>query len=326
MLLDVPNFDIVHDSPGEYLHSVCLGVVKKLVELTFSVGEIRPRKTKRKLSKPATFNLLMLECLTPREFSRRARELDFSVMKGAEFRNLAIFFFIIIIECIEVGQGERKLWLYLAYMIRACIIPVEEYSFVNQNDITDCCQKYYKLYEKLMGEENCTYNTHLVLSHLPKIRVHGPLTLTSAFGFESFYGEMRHCFVPETGSPLKQILSKVILKRTLSHHSCKIPIFYSNYKTSLEDNSMIYCWENNDHNIYIIQDIVDDENLICKKIGKYPHEFEETPTLNWARVGVYKKGGIGPENYIVNKKKISGKVLHVMNFLITCPNNILREK
>lgn len=34
----IPNFNFVRDSPTEYLHSTCLGVGKKMVELTFHIG------------------------------------------------------------------------------------------------------------------------------------------------------------------------------------------------------------------------------------------------------------------------------------------------
>lgn len=313
-------------SLAEYLHSVCIGVVKRLVELTFSVGDVRPRITKRKLSNPETFNKLMSLILTPKEFPRRARDLDFSVFKATEFRNILIFYFPLVISCIDEGHGEIKLWLYLAYAIRSYILPSEEFECVDRADIKDCCTKFYKLYEQLMGQTNYSYNTHVVCSHLLDMRFHGPLTLTSAFIFENFYGEMRKSFVPGTVSPLKQIFQKILLKRKLSRHSCESPIFYSNYKTSLENNSYVYCWEQNVHNMYIIEDIIDDETFLCKKIGKYAHDFKETNKLNWSKVGVYKKGGIGPQNYIIKKKDIAGKVIEVQDFLITCPNNILREK
>lgn len=91
-LLDLPDFNYVYDTPAEYLHSGCLGVIKRLVELTFQVGENRKRITKRKLSSPKAFNVLMLLILVPFEFSRRARNLDFAVFKGQEYRNLCIFF------------------------------------------------------------------------------------------------------------------------------------------------------------------------------------------------------------------------------------------
>lgn len=91
-LSEIPNFDIVMDVPVDYLHAVCIGVVKRLIELTFNVGEVRPRQTSRKLSSAADYNKLMHETKFPRELSRRARDLLFAVMKATEYRNLLILF------------------------------------------------------------------------------------------------------------------------------------------------------------------------------------------------------------------------------------------
>lgn len=188
LLLDIPDFNYVYDVPGEYLHCGCLGVIKKLVELTFNVGTKRTRVTKRKLSSTHAFNALMSLIKVPREFPRRCRDLDFSVFKGAEFRNLALFYFPVVLECIEESAKDRNLWLYIAFMLRSACIPSEEFSELKITDIEHYCQEFYKLYELLYGIQNCTYNTHLFCCHLLEIRTHGPLTETSAFKFESFYG------------------------------------------------------------------------------------------------------------------------------------------
>lgn len=92
LLLDIPNFNFVYDVPAEYLHCACLGSVKRMVELTFNVGEKRSRVTKRKLSTTQSFDTQMLKTKVFKECSRRARKLDFAVFKGEEFRNIAIFF------------------------------------------------------------------------------------------------------------------------------------------------------------------------------------------------------------------------------------------
>lgn len=200
-LLDIPDFDMVRDSPAEYLHSGCLGVTRKMLELTFSIGESRTRITTRKLSNPIDFNKLMQNIKVPHETSRRIRELDFAVMKGQEFRNIAIFFFPIIIDCINKPANERKLWLQFAYIMRACIIPTEEFRIIDDCIIiTQTANEFYKLYEELFGAKNCTYNTHIIGAHIIEVRAHGPLTMTSAFGFESFYGEIRnwHPVNPQT--------------------------------------------------------------------------------------------------------------------------------
>ena len=323
--LNLDDFDFVLDIPVEYLHSVCLGSVKRLVILTFAVGETRERKTKRKLSNPADFNELIANVLSPREFPRRVRDLDITVYKAAEYRNLILFFFPLVLECIEENEGERKIWLYFAYIIRACVLPTEEFSRVNLDDIHDCAARLYTLYEKLFGAVNCSYNTHCVFSHITEIRAHGPLTLTSAFGFENFYGEMRNAFVPGTASPLKQILRKILLKRVLEPHSCAAPIHFADHNTSLENNTLIYCWERNTHCVYQIKEI-NDQQFLCNPINTVPHVFEDIHNLDWSKVGVYKKGELQAIDVFIPKKNVCGKVLEVRGLFLTCPNNVLREK
>ena len=325
VLLDIPNFDIVKDAPVEYMHGVCIGVSKKLVELTFNIGQKRDRKTKRKLSSVQDFNRLMLEIKVHRESSRRARALDFSVMKAQEYRNLVILYFPLVIECIEKSAKERRLWLLFAFMIRLCVIPSQEFNQNRQELVSYCSLNFYCLYEKLFGMGNCTYYTHVVGCHMTEMRAHGPLTLTSAFDFESFYGEMRNSFVAGTVSPLKQIMQNVLLKRTIGPHCCQSSIFYSSKETSMECNNLIYTFENNTYQCYKVNK-VNENSFDCNAIGLFEKKFTETPTLNWSKVGVFKAGGIGNEKINILSSKVCGKIVRVQNLFITCPNNILREK
>ena len=325
LLLDLPDFNYVYDAPAEYLHSGCLGVVKKLTELTFDVGENRTRVTKRKLSSTKTFNELMLKTKVFKEFPRRARRLDFAVFKGQEFRNLCIFFFPLVLECIEPEAKERNLWLNLCYSLRASLIPTEEFKQIKLDDVNDCCHYFYKVFEQIFGPLNCTYNLHVLCGHMLEIRTHGPLTQTSAFKFESFYGEMRRSFVPGTVSPMKQICKNILLKRAISSHQCDNNIVISNYDTPLESNKFIYCYKNKEYLIYQVKHINDTE-VTCNKVGQYKATFKETPNLNWATVGVFRKGGISADTTTIRKNEIKGKVLCVGKYLITCSFNVLNEK
>lgn len=324
-LMELEGFDFVLDSPTEYLHSVCLGVTKRMIILTFSVGEKRYRVTTRKLSDPALFNALMQKVKVFREFSRRNRELDFAVLKGQEFRNILLFFFPVVIKCIPRKAPERKLWLLLVFMIRSCVLPPQEFRNFDLDEIERACEQFYILYEKLFGPGNCSYNTHVVCSHLLEMRHHGPLTCTSAFSFESFYGEIRNSFVPGTQSTLKQIFRNILLKRALTFHCCENSIYYSEKDTALENNSLIYCFKDLEHVIYKIREVRKD-SVICLKYGKRKHTFEDLPTMNCSHLGIYKKGVISDEKIKIMKKNIDGKVLDIENLFITCPNNILREK
>ena len=166
----------------------------------------------------------------------------------------------------------------------------------------------------------------MVCSHLFAIRGNDPLTETSAFPYESFYGKLRKSYTPGTVSTTKQILKNVYLKRALSKHQCDNQITITAHDTALESNSSIYTFKNQSYQFYKVIDIAQNGVLTCHVQGKYPCTFSETNNLNWSQVGVFLKGGLLKNVVKIKASDVAGKVIHVRKHLITCPNNILREK
>lgn len=297
------------------------------MELTFLVGENRTRTTTRRLSHPSLFNDLIKFVKVFREFARRSRQLDLAVFKAQEYRNIVLFMFPIVIQCIETGAKERRVWLLLAFMFRSCVLPELEFEAIDKNDIRQASDQFYSLYEKLFSSKNCTYSIHIVGSHMLDIREKGPLTATSAFAFENFYGEMRKCFAPGSVSPLKQIMQRTYLKRSLSYHVCEKKIFYSEKDTALECNSLIYIYENATYNMYkIIKTEKNNPMLQCFVQGRIEMEFDEADEYDWSKIGVFKEGATGNDIIEINSKNVHGKVLKISSLLITCPLNVLREQ
>ena len=326
LLLQLDYFDYVLSIPTEYMHLLSFGVVKRMLELCFSVGESRYRNTKRPLTQPHEFNELIKNTKVVRECSRRARRLDLSVMKAQELRNVLLIFFPFITQCLQGNNKEIKLWEMLAFMVRACILPKEEFESVNVNSIKYCQKNFYLIFQQLFGEQNCTYSIHVLSCHLLQMRSQGPLTETSAFIFESFYGELRNAFRPGTSSVIKQMMQTILLKRLLSKHVCNESIYLAVKDTPMECNSLIYVYESKQHDIYKIKKIEENGHLICNRLGNHEAVFENTNMLNWSSVGVYRKGGLSSIDIIVPRKNVAGKVIKVGKYLITCPINILREK
>ena len=116
--------------------------------LTFNVGENRSRVTRRKLTPRYVFNLAMKGVKVPKEFSRRIRDLDFSVFKAQEFRNTVLFLFPLIVQCLEPEAKERKLWLYLAFMLRSCTLPNEEFNHNHHIFVTEC-GKFFIIFSRI---------------------------------------------------------------------------------------------------------------------------------------------------------------------------------
>ena len=78
--------------------------------------------------------------------------------------------------------------------------------------------------------------------------------------------------------------------------------------------------------MYVIDSIVNDEQFLCKRQGKFKLNHELTPNLNWSNVGVFKLGPLMETLEVILKKDIAGKVIKVNNYLITCPFNVLFEQ
>ena len=336
LFLNQPNFHFIDDITTEYMHLVCLGVVKRLLSLTFSVGETRERITRRKLSSPKLYNDQIQYIQVFRECSRRCRSLDYGVMKAAEFRNVLIFFFPIVLNCIpDEFSKEKELWLHLVFMIRGCLVPNEEFPNVDKSHIESACKNFYLIFEELFGQNNCSYSIHVVPSHLLQMRGDNPLTSRSAFKFETFFSEMRHLFQAGTASTVKQVLQNCYVKRMLEYHHCQKQTFYSAKKKpkpgkpfnpGKEDNSLIYTLnENKKITVYSIVEKISEHEFLCNQQGIFSYKMPLVPHYNWSSVGVFKQGPISEEVHKIKAKYIKGKVMKVQNLLITCPLNVLHE-
>ena len=333
LLLSQPHFNMIKGLPAEYMHSVCLGIVRRLLELTFKIGQSQESLSKRTLCPPVLYNSKICYIRVPREFNRRGRFMDLSIMKAQEMRNILLFFFPLIIDCIgNEYPKDQAVWLLLTYMIRACVIPNPEYQAIDPDFIHQCSAKFYKTYETVHGTSQCSYSIHVVSSHLLQIRADAPLTFKSAFKFETFYGEMKNCFQPGTSSTLKQLFKNVIMKRCIEYHVCETSIFYKpdkkkkpNSNQPKECNSIIYTYENAEYNFYKILSI-DNELFTCVRFGRYPVQFHQVPELNWSKVGVFRIGPTASTSCTIRHNQICGKALIVDKYVISCPNNVLREK
>ena len=221
-------------------------------------------------------------------------------------------------------------------MIRSCLLPNEEFRVIDDAKIVSACEKFYALYEKTYGQNNCTYSIHVVGSHLPQVRQNRPLTYKSAFKFENFFSEMRNLFQPGTVSPLKQVFQNCFMKRLLDSHYCENKTFFSAKKQQKtgkkvnpgkENNTLIYTYDEDQIlNMYIIIEIIDNDTFKCNTQGKFKANLPLSNEYDWSQVGVYRIGPVSEEIVTIKRNDISGKVIKVLGYLITCPNNVLHEQ
>ncbi|XP_044578594.1 protein PFF0380w-like [Cotesia glomerata] len=105
--------NLVEQVPFEYMHLVCLGVTKKLVE-TVVFGKCKPNKLQQFEFDFLANRLLTLQNYCPREFARIPRELDkIHTFKATEFRQLLLYTFIIASSGIIQTDHYNNFYCYI---------------------------------------------------------------------------------------------------------------------------------------------------------------------------------------------------------------------
>lgn len=85
-LIHVPGIDIVNSFSVDYMHLVCLGVVRKLINLWIH-GPLRTRLPPNWKIKQISSALIHLKLYIPNDFARKPREIEFvSRWKATELR------------------------------------------------------------------------------------------------------------------------------------------------------------------------------------------------------------------------------------------------
>ena len=156
------------------------------------------------------------------------------------------------------------------------------------------------------------------------MRSRGPITSTSTFPFEGYYAEMRKSYCAGTASTGKQILTNGYVKRTLPYHSCTKKIIYSAHVTSKSRNNVVYIFADNTYRSYKILS-ENEDYFTCVRLGRHCFNAPETPTIDWSSCGVFKLSAEDDVPLNIRRSDISGKALIIDKFIMSCPNNVLRE-
>lgn len=336
-LYDLSPFDFTRQIPAEYLHLVCLGVIRSL--LTWSLQtpvkggtkkdtEARVKKLERKLQR----------IKTPSEFSRRVRNtLDIPHMKGTELRNMGAFYFLLVPQVFPDNSNIRRIWTLLGFMLRLFLLPEEDYLRNSQKlpfPPRLLMRRWYFYMDSEFGTERMFYNNHVFGAHAYLLRKRGPFTATSAFPQEHAYGQLLKKFASGTMSAGKQILQRSLLHNILRTHADKRrPTFSGKDKTKSDDT--ILCLQNGDWYMFevgleIISEERDEMLIKAKKINTSPFRSEDMLDLDFSLVQLYKLGSVEEEAVVIDTRtpghKIASKGIIVGDYIMTVPQGVFNEE
>ena len=179
-LLLLDKFDIIDGFVPDYMHCVLLGVVRQMVNLFFDSNNH---------TKPFYIGLALGaadECIQsmtpPSELHRSTRALSQRAhWKASEWRSFLLFYSPVLLETLLPKQYFIH-WLLMHHAITLLMSRT-----ITTDDLKTaglCLYKFVYDFGELYGQENVSFNVHLLTHLTDSVRKQGPLWATSAFVFE----------------------------------------------------------------------------------------------------------------------------------------------
>jgi len=189
----------------EYMHLVCLGVMKKLLSAWVYGKYSRFSKLSARAITAIGTRLEILAAYCPSDFARRPRSLNACAKyKATEFRQFLLYTGPVVTYGI-LKQEVYTHFLLLHVAIRILISASPSETYLN---FADCAlQKFVIRSEHLYGPIFTSYNVH-GLTHLHDVQRLGSLHSFSAFPYENNMALFRK-FCRKPGLPLQQISNRI---------------------------------------------------------------------------------------------------------------------
>ncbi|XP_076247885.1 uncharacterized protein LOC143187548 [Calliopsis andreniformis] len=256
---------MIDSFPLDYMHLVCLGVVKKLLCL-WCTGKPSTKISNSKLSNISN-SLIHLAKNIPVEFNRKPRALDeVKRWKATEFRQFLFYTGPIVL--IKNVSNDR----YLNFLsLHVGLIILSNARYFNCIDYASELLKYFVVtFRMLYGLENISHNVHNLLHITQDVKNHGPLDNFSAFPFENFLQSILRS-IRKSDKHLEQIVKRYIETSTFLEKkpdTMKYPSFRKEHSEGplTEHITALKQFKVVDSNNFILK-VTDPDNCCCLSDG-----------------------------------------------------------
>uniref|UniRef100_A0A1Y1L0J9 Uncharacterized protein n=1 Tax=Photinus pyralis TaxID=7054 RepID=A0A1Y1L0J9_PHOPY len=210
ILTEIPNFDMIKSVPLDYMHLVCLGVMKRLLvhsKYGWIFGK-QPHKLPYIKVEQLSAYLLSLRNFIPTEFNRKTRNIEeCKRYKATEFRLLLLYTGPIVFR--EV-LNKKYYHMFLSLHVATLIFCSVDHS--RNLEIVDYGQKLMNCFitsaSKSYGNDFISHNVHGLLHISDDVKHFGNLDTFSAFPFENYMKNLKN-MVRKGDKPLKQIIHRL---------------------------------------------------------------------------------------------------------------------
>lgn len=327
-LLNFEGADLSRFVPLDYMHLCCLGVTKKLIDLTIDgcANDVPRTKLKETRLSSTFYSKAFVKFRVPSDFARRLKDLDLPRMKSEEFRNFMLLYVFLFVEEYGTANILIQVWTLWTFIMRAATLPDDEYfSLKRKINLNNLMKSFQKLYVQAFGIRHCTTNFHCS-SHIIAMRDAEPLTDTCAFPAESMFHRFKQGYKAGTTGTARQGAKHVLQRYASPWHNCRRTIIYSplDEKTT-KDDSLAYTKDGKMWRVITNFDGQCTAEEIYTETYRLRHPYFPGLFANFSLVGVHKIVGFSKRSTDLHVNDFMGKCMKVKNLLCKIPREILLE-
>ncbi|XP_067299354.1 uncharacterized protein [Pseudorasbora parva] len=210
--LEETSLDMVSGFPLDYMHLVCLGIMRRLLHLWLKMGPLTCRLSGFQIN-TLTERLVNAQSNVPMEFARKPRALrEIDRWKATEFRQFLLYTGPVMMkDLLSTEVYKNFLLLFVGISILSNNSLIEDYcDYAN-----DILVLFVTHFGQLYGPQFLSYNAHSLIHLADDVKKHGILDNFSAFKYENHLNKLKRLLRKPT-CPLSQII-----KRFSEMQSCK---------------------------------------------------------------------------------------------------------
>jgi len=203
ILINIPDINIINCFSVDYMHLICLGIVKKLIKLWLKGPlNVRIQSSKNKILSSL---LLSLKSSITNDFQRKPRGVDeVSRWKATEFRTFLIYLGPLVLKNV-ISEPCYVHFMCLHTSISLLLTPNLSDQLLNY--CNELLVYFVKKFGVLYGKEWISHNVHSLLHICDDYKMFGPLDECSCFPFENHMKTLKK-FVRKSHQPLQQAVKR----------------------------------------------------------------------------------------------------------------------
>lgn len=204
----------------DYMHLVCLGVMKRLLQLWLR-GNKNVRLSADKINRISHYLLTIKPCI-PSEFARKPRSLhDIDKWKAIEFRQFLLYTGIVVLKSVMTSASYNH-FLSLSIAIRILTDPKLCITF---NEYANSLLMWFvSNYGDIYGDEYLSFNVHNLLHLANDVKTFGCLENFSCFKFENYMQKIKKK-LHQSGKPLQELSNRIFEEIQIPIQPCRIEQF-----------------------------------------------------------------------------------------------------